>query len=40
MYIINKVNSNHVIAFAAEESRISGTVVDMKEFEERIVNNL
>lgn len=32
---IDETCRNHLIAFAAEESRISGTVVDMKEFENR-----
>ena len=26
---------NHMIAFAAEESRLTGTVVDMREFEKK-----
>jgi len=37
---IERTYKNHLIAFAAEESRLSGKVVDMKEFEERFVNNL
>ena len=37
---IEQTCKNHLIAFAAEESRISGAVVNMKEFEEKIVNNL
>ncbi len=37
---IEQTCKNHLIAFAAEESRLNGTVVDLKEFEERIVNNL
>ena len=37
---IERTYKNHLIAFAAEESRVKGTVVDMKEFEERFVNIL
>ena len=33
---IEETCRNHLIAFAAEESRLTGRVVDMKEFEERI----
>ncbi|MBE6600767.1 MAG: Gfo/Idh/MocA family oxidoreductase [Ruminococcaceae bacterium] len=33
---IQRTYQNHLIAFAAEESRISGRVIDMKEFESSI----